>query len=1166
MLSKLTSSYLKVVFFSLICVLNTDLQAQCFGGQLFTGNAVSSISICPDDAMENGLNFYSTSFAPTSYAYVVTDINNSILTISTSSTLNFEGLIEGDYFVYGFSYLGDITANQGDFVFSSRFSNSCWQISSSRVEVQLTAPQTSEIRTNDFQTMVNLCLNEGAPDLVHLQNISARNAPFVYLVTDDNGSILMVTDRSVVDFTNAAFGDCYVYGLAFTGDLLANFGMNVNDGILATGCFELSENFVTVNRSQVNGGSVFTEEFISFYNFTTDDGNADRLNFSNSGSVGAEYVLILTDASNNIIEFLDQPTFDFEGLTAGVYRVWGYSHSGDILLSEGQSIFTTPFTNGCFNLSFNAITITATTTGETPPPPICTLVGTQISSLSETTFCANQSEQNLITNAVINMSAESALIVVDQNETIIQLVLDAEVPTQALLPGNYSVFQIVYEQLDNLLVGQSLNDLEGCFALSNSIEITKLRQDNSQCEVAAVCSLIAGELSANMLEVCVEDPDAAPVVLTVTNNSNVGLTGILITDLNGTIEALSANTVFNINTLGSRQYYYINYIDTVLIFGGTSIEDLEGCFTLSNPVTITGIDNCFTASCSIEAATLSIASPTALCTTDATDDNFTVSSTGGSGDFKLFLLTDTDQNILQANTSGDFELGDAFVGVFEVYKLDAEEAPFFPENLSDLEGCFALSTPIIIENFPSNCIDEPVVCENDGGQIAFNGPFGICGSDGQNDILDIEVISQGASNRLFLVVNEAGLIVNIAPAVVILSNPFDAGAYKIYLMSYEDFPLEVMLNANINTIENLCLSNPINILVSDDFCEGQGVRGGVVSNEFDEDRIQLCTNVPGEVFTINLENTGSEAFDYIYVETDENNIITEIINGESIMYIADPTEQMNNRIWGVSFSGMFTAFVGVDITSVSLSDETFDLSDNFIELGISVVIGEDPIIDGTEPSFLEISSEAIFSIDFDDPLSSFLDFETAYILFDTNGVTIIDVLFPDNNFVITLPELDATPLTGELLQLTAVAYTGTFLLGPGDEANSAFLPLATNVATGCFEVAPSNIAIRVFDTGGGSGGGLVIPLGEEVKTLSQEELDLRPNPVKDILTVTFPSSFIDQAVGVNIFDMSGRLVFKKSFTAAPESTQIEVSRYIIGTYIIQAYTNSSARTAQFLKI
>ncbi len=1160
MLAPLKLCCLQMLLICFVC--STNINAQCFGGQVFTGNASSSISICPSDAMQNGLNFYSTSFAPTSYAYVVTDINNSILTISNSSTIDFEGLIEGNYFVYGFSYLGDITANLGDFVFTTQFSSACWQISSSRVDVQLTSPLSSEVRTGDFQTFANLCLNEGAPDLVFLQNISARNTPFAYIVTDTIGTILMVSDRTIIDFTNASFGDCYIYGLAYTGDLLANFGMNVNSDMLATGCHEVSNNFITVNRSQVSGGNVFTDDFRSFHAFITDDGASDRLNFSNSGSVGAEYVLILTDQSNNIITFLEEPNFDFEGLAAGVYRVWGYSYSGEILLSEGQSIFTTPFSSACFNLSANAITITAETTGDGPAP--CTLVSPQISALNETTFCANQADQILITDAIINIGVETALLVLDQNGEILQIVIDSEISVQALAPGEYTVVQIVHEQVGGLFEGQTVEELEGCFALSNTIPFTKLRQNNSLCEEAPVCALMPAGFSSNVNEVCIEDPNASAVVFTVTNNSNEGLEGILITDQNGIIEALSANTVFTITDLGLKDYYYINYIDTVQIFGGASIADLEGCFTLSDAITITGIDNCFTAPCALESAELFTASPTSLCTMDETDDNILLTSNGGTGDANLFLLTDVNQNILEANSTGAFQLKDNLPGVFQALKINYLEPLTIPENISQLEGCFVLSEPIVFENVMSNCVEEPpVTCQNNGGQIVYNGPIGICGSDGQNDILDIDVLSQGASNRLFLVVNEAGIIVNIAPAVVILSNPFPSGTYSIYLMSYEEFPSEVMLTADINSIDDLCLSNAISIIVSDDFCEGQGVRGGLVSNEFDEDEITLCTNVQGEIFTVNLRNTGSEAFEYIYVETDKNNIITEILNGESVMYIADPTEQMNRRIWGVSFSGMFTAFVGEDITSVALSDDTFVLSENFTEINLAVVIGEDPIITGSSSSFLEIPSGQINSIDFEAPLSSFLDFETAYILFDTNGVTIIDVLFPDDEFVITLPVLDATPLTGELLQLTAVAYTGDFLLGPGDEPNSAFLPFATNVSTGCFEAASTNISIRVFENGGS---GVVLPLGEQIKTLTSEEINLRPNPVRDDLIVTFPASFIDQAVGLNIFDTSGKLIMKKNFSSAPESEKIDVSQYPIGTYILQAYTNTSARTAQFIKI
>lgn len=1153
------------ILIAVLCLLSVNtMVAQCFGGQVFSNSATNSVSICPSDAESEGLGFFNTSNASTDYAYVTTDLNNNVLSISTSNTLHFENLIEGNYLVYGFSYSGEIRANVGDNVYLTNFASICWQISLNRVEVQLVNPLANEIRTSDFQTEKNICLNEGAPDFVSFQNISKRNAPFVFLVTDTNGSILSVQSGDFIDFSNGGFGDCYVYGLAFTGDLLANFGMNVNTANLATGCFELSDNFVKVNRSLVNGGNVFTQDFLSECNFITDDGIENTLNFTNSGSVGAEYVYILTNGSNSIIEYLDEPTFNFEGLTQGTYRIWGYSFSGELQLNEGQSIFNTPFSDGCFRLSANAITITAVTNGIVVPPVPCTLLGTQINPLNETTFCSNLPEQILITDAIVNLGVETALLVVDQNETIVQIELDEEVSTQALLPGVYNVLQIVHENLEDLIIGQSLTDLEGCFALSNRIEITKLSQDNAACFEPAVCSLEPGDIFASTNSVCIEDPEADPVFFTVVNNSSEGLSGILITNTNGVIEELSANTVFNITSLGIKQYYFINYIDSVQIFAGLSIQDLEGCFTLSSPVSIVGVDDCFMETCEIEAAEIFTAGATFLCAADESDDNVTITSVGGTGDVKLFLLTDENQNILQANPNGNFDISDDLIGVFEIYKLDIDGTIGFPESISSLEGCFALSEPIVIENSLDNCVIEPpLLCQNGGGQIFYDGPAGICGSDGQNDILDVEVLSQGASNTLFLVVDEAGRIVNIAPALVILSNPFPAGNYNIYLLSYEDFPTEVMFNANINAIEGLCLSNNISILVSDDFCEGEGVRGGLVSNEFDEDDIQFCTNIAGEVFTLNLETTGSEAFEYIYVETDENNIITDILNGESAMYIGDPTEMMNRRIWGVSFSGMFTAFVGEEITTVSLSDGEFSLSENFIQIGISVVIAEDPLIDGAEAPFLEIPAGQIFSIDFDTPMSAFLDYETAYVLFDTNGVTIIDVLFPDANFVITLPELEATPLSGELLQLTAVSYTGTFLLGPGDMADSAFLPLATNVTTGCFEVANTNISIRVFDAGDN---GLVIPLGEEIGFISKEEISLRPNPVQDELTVTFPSSFIGEELNLNIYDTSGKLVFKKKFSSAPKSEKINVSRYSKGNYVLQAYTNLSAHTAQFLKI
>ncbi len=1157
-----TSNFHRIWFYLLvISCLSTPsaLSAQCIGGQVFANSGSEMTSLCLDDAINVGLNVYSNSSASTAYAYVVTDINNQILSYSDQRNLKFENLIEGVYYVYGFSYQGDILARIGDYVYSTKFAADCWQISYNRIEVKLATPNSSEIRTPDFKTEKNICLNAGEPDFVGFQNISTKNTPYVFLITDVNGTILEVNFKTFADFSNSPVGECKIYGLGYTGQLLAQYGMNINE-TLSTGCYQLSDNAIDVNRARVKGGQIYTQDAQSFYTFTTDDAQSNILSFTNTGGVEAEYAYVLTDASNNILTRLESSSIDMEGYSAGTYRIWGFSYSGDILLDDGQSIFSGPFSSGCFQRSFNAITVTTEHDGIVLPP--CVVASTTISALSETTICQNGPLQTISTDAEMSQGLETTLLIVDQANTIVSIAQISELHISLLQPGAYSIFQVVYDNIDGLLEGSSLNNLSGCYALSNSIPLNILSANDAECTTEEECILIASTLSVDRDTVCIEDSEMRTISFEV---DNIGLEaeGILITDEAGVILELSADRIFEINTAGSRTFYHINYVDTVLIFGGESIDDLVGCYAISNPITVVGQEDCFVEPCAVVSAVISTASATSLCTLDSSDDEVEMESDGGSGVESLFLVTEAGSTIISSSSVDNLLIFDIDMpGDFEVYQLDYAEPFSLADDLDDLEGCFALSNALLISNSEDNCIIEPDPCLNNGGEIVYNGPAGICGDDGQNDVLDIDVVQSGGSNRVFLLVNENDIIVNIAPAIVILNNPFPEGSYKVYALSYDDFPTGLMSNSNINDLEDLCLSNSIDFVVSNDFCLGAGVRGGQVSDEFGQDEIRLCTNVVGEVFTIDLANSGSTAFDYQYVETDENNIITNIINGNTVMYNADPTERMNNRIWGVSYTGLFTAFVGEDITSVQLSDETFNVSDNFIVVEIAVVIGEDPEIVGSEAPYAEVPTGQEIILDLAPNMSAFLDYETAYILFDIDGVTILDILYPDEDFNIVLPSLEATPLTGELLALTTIGYTGEILLEVGGQANAAFLPNATDVTTGCFDVANVNISIRVFD----DGGGVDMPLGENLNNSIGEDVSLRPNPVKEILEVTFPKSFIEQKTVLNIYSIAGDLILSKDFVKAPTIELIDVSGFSNGMYTLQVYTNFSARTVQFLKI
>ena len=127
-------------------------------------------------------------------------------------------------------------------------------------------------------------------------------------------------------------------------------------------------------------------------------------------------------------------------------------------------------------------------------------------------------------------------------------------------------------------------------------------------------------------------------------------------------------------------------------------------------------------------------------------------------------------------------------------------------------------------------------------------------------------------------------------------------------------------------------------------CAGGEV--GIALSE--ETSLTLCIDETLDV--IELENTGGAAEDtYVYVVTDENNIIIEVLEGSSADFNGDTIGTC--RIWGLSYTGNLdesTTEVGDDATMVETDGECLELSSNFIT--VDKIDCSEPVCDGGEVS------------------------------------------------------------------------------------------------------------------------------------------------------------------------------------------------------------------------
>jgi hypothetical protein len=138
---------------------------------------------------------------------------------------------------------------------------------------------------------------------------------------------------------------------------------------------------------------------------------------------------------------------------------------------------------------------------------------------------------------------------------------------------------------------------------------------------------------------------------------------------------------------------------------GLNAEDLEGCYDLSNPITVIrhGVDGGSIATADGE-------TELTICAGDGISDAFDVVVTGGEGDNSGWVITDDNLNILALPSSPPFDLEGAGEGTCLVWYLRYNGDLMGAEvglNAGDLEGCYDLSNPITVVRLSGNDCQVP---------------------------------------------------------------------------------------------------------------------------------------------------------------------------------------------------------------------------------------------------------------------------------------------------------------------------------------------------------------------------------------------------------------------------------------------------------------------------
>ncbi len=752
----------------------------------------------------------------------------------------------------------------------------------------------------------SFCVGDGNPDNIVAGDITLSGntgSLSQWVVTDQDGNILGLPDNYTdVNFDDAPSGICYVWHLSYEDGITgAEMGMNAMN---IRGCFSLS-NPITVNRTRASGGTLEGGP----YSFCVNDGNPDNIpagGITLSGNEGTFSQWVVTDPDGTILGMPDNYTdVNFDDAGTGTCFVWHISYEPGITgLMMGMNVNNLM---GCFSIS-NAVTVNRNI------PEGGTLEG------GPYTFCVGDGNADMIPDGSISLSgnigSNGQWVVTDADGNILGLPNSyADVNFDDAPAGVCLIWHISYE--DGLMgaeVGMNAADIQGCFAISNSITVNR----NSSG------SLSGGNLEGGPFDFCVGngEPDLLLIGTIILSGNTGSNSQWVVTDEDGVILGLPASYTdvdFDTAPAGTCLIWHLSYEDGLVgLERGANANNLVGCFSLSNPVTI------------IRSSTSGgalVGGPFSYCVGDGNADMLAdgdITLSGNMGSNSQWVVTDEDGNILglPANYT-DVNFDDAPAGTCLIWHLSYEDGLVGAEvgmNAANLTGCYSLSNAVAVyrNSAPS------------GGTLT-GGPFSFCVGDGEEDIVaagDISLSGSSGSNSQWVITDADGNILGLpANYFDVNFDEADEGVCLIWHLSYEDglSGAEVGMNA-ANLTGCFSLSNPITVNRNE--VNGGRLQGGPFSFCVGDGSPDM---IPAGA--IKLEwNIGSN---HQWVVTDEDgNILGLPANYADVNFDDAPTGVC--LIWHLSYEdGLMGAEVGMNANNLS---GCYDLSNP-----ISVIRNEPPL-------------------------------------------------------------------------------------------------------------------------------------------------------------------------------------------------------------------------------
>lgn len=494
-----------------------SINKRSFEGGDLTSNLGDNVDFCVGDGIADELTFILQGGSGVNNQLIITDTNGNILVILQEASKDFDNSATDTCLVWNLSFdmISGLVASVNIYAVQG-----CYGLSNPVViSKQSTSPG---IINSDQGDDISICSNDATPDIVNFTVQGVSGEAFVWLVTDESGIIIELSNDPEIDFEGSPDGTCLVWHLSY---LLGLEGLEPgNSATELEGCYSLS-NFIRVSKQSVSAGTISTELGEDIV-LCVQDGMSDIVNIETTGSTGSTNQLLITDTLANLIALPVNNSIDFDDFNTGVCLIWNLAYSDFVSgLSIGNNVSQI---QGCYALS-NAIQV----------EKISAEGGNITTTVGDSLFiCANDGESDLFDIDLEGASAKNSLwLFTDLNGQILELPGPPPYELDRNISETYLIWHLAYSgPLENLAIGNNASELIACLDLSNSIYVSST-------------TIEAGELDTAFgqdIEICVGD-DLPDLISFELEGSNAPFNQLLITDVNGEVLALPSDNVYDFN-------------------------------------------------------------------------------------------------------------------------------------------------------------------------------------------------------------------------------------------------------------------------------------------------------------------------------------------------------------------------------------------------------------------------------------------------------------------------------------------------------------------------------------------------------------------------------------------------------------------------------------------